>query len=135
MPNLGAVTAREEHGARVSVGRVYDPPERAGRVTLLVDRLWPRGVRKEGAPFDRWVKDVAPTPALRAFYGHRPERFEEFAERYRREIDEDATGAVADLVALAEGSPVLLLTATRDVEHSSATVLAERLRRRLAGRR
>jgi uncharacterized protein YeaO (DUF488 family) len=101
---------------------------------VLVDRLWPRGLAKASAPFDRWLKDVAPSPALRAFYGHRPERFAEFARRYREELRDDPTGAVAELVALARSGPVVLLTATRDLEHSSARVLATHLRRR-RGRR
>ena len=114
----------------VSTGRVYDPPEPSGAPVVLVDRLWPRGLAKASAPFDRWLKDVAPSPALRAFYGHRPERFAEFARRYREELRDDPTGAVAELVALARSGPVVLLTATRDLEHSSARVLATHLRRR-----
>lgn len=118
----------------VTTGRVYEPPAPDGATVLLVDRLWPRGLAKSGAPFDRWLKDVAPTTALRTFYGHRPERFAEFARRYREELREDPTGAVDELVALARSGPVVLRTATRDLEHSSAHVLATHLRRRMARR-
>ncbi len=118
----------------VTTGRVYDPPEPDGATVLLVDRLWPRGLARASAPFDRWLKDVAPSPALRVFYGHRPERFAEFAHRYREELRDDRSGAVGELVALARSGPVVLLTATRDLEHSSAHVLATHLRRRLAHR-
>ncbi|HQU26017.1 MAG TPA: DUF488 family protein [Acidimicrobiales bacterium] len=118
----------------ISTGRVYGPPETDGATVLLVDRLWPRGIAKASAPFDRWLKDVAPSPELRTFYGHRPERFAEFARRYRDELRADPSGALGELVALARSGPVVLLTATRDLEHSSARVLATHLRRRLARR-
>ncbi|HET8991380.1 MAG TPA: DUF488 family protein [Acidimicrobiales bacterium] len=118
----------------VTTGRVYDPPDPDGATVVLVDRLWPRGLATATAPFDRWLKDVAPSTALRTFYGHRPERFAEFAHRYRRELREDSTGAVGELVAIARSGPVVLLTATRDLEHSSAHVLATHLRRRLVRR-
>ncbi len=118
----------------VSTGRVYDPPPSDGATVLLVDRLWPRGVAKASVPFDRWLRGVAPSPALRTFYGHRPERFAEFARLYREELRADPSGALAELVALARSGPVVLLTATRDLEHSSAHVLATHLRRRLARR-
>ncbi|MGH9028789.1 MAG: DUF488 family protein, N3 subclade [Acidimicrobiales bacterium] len=112
---------------RVRGARVED------RLPILVDRLWPRGLRKEGAPFERWLQAVAPSTPLRIFYGHRPERFAEFAMRYRAELAADVDGGFRELVVLARREPVALLTATRDLEHSGAEVLVEELRRRLAG--
>jgi uncharacterized protein YeaO (DUF488 family) len=109
----------------VAVGRVYDPA-RPGPTYVLVDRLWPRGVAKDGAPFQLWCKDVAPSTQLRKWYGHSPERFAEFATRYRREL---ATGsaltALGDLRSTAERADVVLLTATRDLPHSAAVVLRD----------
>lgn len=121
---------REPSGARsasVDVGlvRVYDAPEQ-GPTRVLVDRLWPRGVAKARAPFDEWMKDVAPTPELRKWYGHRPERFKEFSRRYREELRHDpARGALERLRASARSSPVVLVTATKDLEHSGAIVLKD----------
>lgn len=114
----------------VRVRRVYDEPEPADGVRILVDRLWPRGVGKRELHHDAWMKEVAPSTALRTWYGHRPERFEEFARRYREELRAPpAADAYGQLRERARSRTVTLLTATRDVERSAATVLAQRLRR------
>jgi uncharacterized protein YeaO (DUF488 family)/DNA-binding MarR family transcriptional regulator len=111
--------------AEVAVARVYDLPEQGG-VRVLVDRLWPRGVSREAAGLDRWAKEAAPSPELRRWYGHVPERFAEFARRYRAELARPpAREAVEELQELAGRSGVVLLTATRDVERSGAWVLKE----------
>ena len=115
----------------VSVARVYEAPTDEGASRLLVDRLWPRGVRKEGAPFDEWHPEVAPSTALRRFYGHQPERFAAFRERYLGELETDDAEAFAALVERAKHGPLVLLTATKDAEHSGAAVLAEALLARL----
>lgn len=111
--------------ARTSVVRVYEDPGRSeGEHRVLVDRLWPRGLAKAAVDYDEWVKDVAPSTELRRWYGHVPERFEEFAERYRAELGAPpASEAVSRLKGLAKEKPLVLLTATRDVEHSGAVVL------------
>ena len=112
----------------VAIKRVYEPPSRGDGVRILVDRLWPRGLRKDAAHLDQWRKDLSPTTELRKFYGHRPELFAEFAKRYRAELRrKEAAAAVADLVDLARRRPVTLLTAARDLSHSEAAVLASRL--------
>ena len=114
---------------QVGLQRVYDVGGSGYRV--LVDRLWPRGVSKTQAALDEWLKDAAPSSDLRRWYGHRVERFEEFARRYRAELRHPpALAAVDRLVELAHERPVTLLTATRDVEHSGALVLHEVLTRR-----
>jgi uncharacterized protein YeaO (DUF488 family) len=127
---------RGRSASAVRVKRVYEEAEATDGARILVDRLWPRGVRKQDLAFDAWMKGVAPSTDLRKWYGHRPERFEEFARRYRREL---ATGEAADafdeLVQRSASGPVSLLTATRDVEHSGALVLAEALRSAGTGRR
>lgn len=110
-----------------SIHRIYDESVPPGR-KVLVDRLWPRGVKKSEAGLDEWLKDVAPSTELRRWYGHAVDRFDEFARRYRVELDSPpAVGAVAHLLDLAQGGPVLLLTATRDVAHSGARVLYDHL--------
>jgi uncharacterized protein YeaO (DUF488 family) len=112
---------------RFVVARVYDARE-PGRYRVLVDRLWPRGVSKEDAALDEWLKDVAPSTDLRRWYGHEPAKFSEFARRYREELARPpAAQALARLRELAASSPVALVTATRDVEHSGAQVLGDEL--------
>lgn len=105
--------------------RVYEDPGRApGEHRVLVDRLWPRGVKKEALDYDEWPKEVAPSSSLRSWYGHDPERFAEFARRYREELDQPpAASTVARLRDLAGRQRLVLLTATRDVAHSGAAVL------------
>jgi uncharacterized protein YeaO (DUF488 family) len=110
---------------RIRIKRAYGQPARGDGVRLLVDRLWPRGLRKEDARFDAWRKDLAPSTELRQFYGHQPERFAEFTKRYRAELRKaPAKTAVAEVLELAGRRPITLLTATRDLERSGAAVLA-----------
>ncbi|MHB8680870.1 MAG: DUF488 domain-containing protein [Acidimicrobiales bacterium] len=108
----------------MEIVRVYEDPGRQGDYRALVDRLWPRGVRKSDLDMDEWAKDVAPSTDLRRWYGHDPERFAMFARRYRDElIVAPAQPIVARLRAIAVDRNLTLLTATRDVEHSGAVVL------------
>jgi uncharacterized protein YeaO (DUF488 family) len=119
-----------ETARRVSIKRAYEPPARGDGVRILVDRLWPRGLRKEAAHFDQWRKDLSPSTELRQFYGHRPERFAEFAKRYRAELrTQKGAAAVSELVDINRRRPVTLLTASRDLEHSEAAVLAAHVQR------
>jgi uncharacterized protein YeaO (DUF488 family) len=104
---------------------VYDEPGDDG-VRVLVDRVWPRGLRKDAARLDAWRKELAPTTALRKWYGHDPQRFAEFRRRYEAELA-GAGDALAELRALAGKGRLTLLTATRDVAHSNAQVLADLL--------
>ncbi len=111
----------------VGVARIYDDPE-AGSTRVLVDRLWPRGISKHDAAFDEWAKDVAPSPELRKWYGHVPERFSEFARRYREELGRGAAQrGVAALRAAATSRRVVLVTATKDLDHSGAAVIRDLL--------
>lgn len=113
---------------RVRVRRIYDDPSPTDGVRVLVDRIWPRGVSKERAALDEWCKDVAPSTELRKWYAHDPERFGEFVTRYRRELAEPARHAALEhLRELTAERTVTLLTATRLVEISEATVLADLL--------
>ena len=115
---------------QVRVRRAYDEPVPEDGVRVLVDRLWPRGIRKDALDLDDWNKDVAPSAELRGWFGHDPEKFAEFASRYRDELDTVAGRAALDrLRALPRGRPLTLITATKDVEHSQAAVLADLLRK------
>ncbi len=112
-------------GAHVDVGiaRVYDAPAR-GTHRVLVDRLWPRGIAKQDAPFEEWRKGVSPSPTLRKWYGHDPERFAEFARRYRAELTHDpAKEELEGLRTQARTTKLVLVTATKDLERSGAAVL------------
>ena len=116
-------------GSGIRVRRVYEEPGDDDGARVLVDRVWPRGLRKYGAKLNEWAKDVAPSTELRTWYQHDPEKFDEFARRYAAELDEPvAAEAFARLRAQAADGPLTLLTATREVELSQATVLARLLR-------
>ncbi|WP_171163678.1 DUF488 domain-containing protein [Streptomyces sp. I05A-00742] len=112
--------------AQITYRRVYEQTSpREGR-RVLVDRVWPRGVRKEDAHLDAWLRDVAPSGELRRWYGHEPSRFPEFRRRYLAELRDDAhRDAAGELRDLAAHDGLTLLTATKDVDRSQAAVLAE----------
>jgi uncharacterized protein YeaO (DUF488 family) len=117
-----------EPSHKIAIKRVYEPPARGDGARILVDRLWPRGLRKDAAHFDQWRKDLSPSTELRQFYGHRPERFAEFTKRYRAELrGKEAAAAVLEVIDLNRRRPVTLLTASRDLSHSEAAVLATHL--------
>jgi uncharacterized protein YeaO (DUF488 family) len=110
----------------VRVRRVYDDRSPDDGARVLVDRLWPRGLAKDAAGLDEWCRDVAPSPELRKWYGHDPDRFGEFRRRYRDELAEpECAEALAHLRELARQGRLTLLTATRDIPTSGAVVLAE----------
>lgn len=113
-------------GNKVRVRRVYDAPEASDGRRVLVDRLWPRGLSKEKAGLDDWCKQVAPSTELRKWYAHDPDKFEEFAERYRAELDDPERAEALDgLRKHAASGTLTLLTAARRSDISEATVLAE----------
>jgi uncharacterized protein YeaO (DUF488 family) len=111
----------------VSVRRVYEPSPK-GTYRILVDRVWPRGVSKEKAGVDLWLKEVGPSTELRKWFGHDPERFEEFARRYRAELrDSEALQQLKDAVAGHER--IDLVYSAHDEEHNQAVVLRDVLAR------
>jgi uncharacterized protein YeaO (DUF488 family) len=115
---------------RVKVGRPYDARVRGDGWRVLVDRIWPRGLTKQRADLDEWCKQIAPSTEVRQWYGHDPERFEEFGRRYRLELAEpERAEALNHLRKLAERRVLTLLTASKRVDISEAEVLAELLRR------
>lgn len=106
--------------------RVYLPAEETDGYRILVDRLWPRGISKEKAKIDLWLKEVAPSNELRKWFGHDPEHFNEFTERYKAELQ--ASGALEELrQAIQEHPDVTLLYAAHDEQHNNAVVLQELL--------
>ena len=115
------------------IKRTYDPSARSDGRRFLVERLWPRGMKKETVAADAWLKDVAPSTALRQWFGHRLERWEEFRRRYRQELgaNPDAWKPILDAE---EHSPVTLLFSARDVDHNGAVVLRDFLAERQARR-
>jgi uncharacterized protein YeaO (DUF488 family) len=115
----------------IKLVRAYDQPGVDEGVRVLVDRIWPRGLSKERARVDEWLRQVAPSTGLRQWYGHDPERFAEFQRRYRQELSEpEPAAALQHLRDLARHSTVTLVTATKDTGISQAAVLADLLRHR-----
>lgn len=113
---------------KVQVRRVYDTPARGDGNRVLVDRIWPRGLTKEKADLDEWCKTIAPSTELRKWYHHDPERFIEFTRRYHEELAEpERAEALAHLRTLAKDRNLTLLTASKAVNISEATVLAAML--------
>jgi uncharacterized protein YeaO (DUF488 family) len=106
----------------VRIKRVYDAPAKEDGERILVDRLWPRGLSKEKAHLDEWMKDIAPSPALRQWFGHKPERWEEFRARYRQELE--GNPLLDDLSRRAAAGTVTLLYGARDEKRNQAVVLA-----------
>jgi uncharacterized protein YeaO (DUF488 family) len=129
VPDMGRRREEDTMTRQVFLRRVYDDPTSDGGLRVLVDRVWPRGLTKDAAHLDEWIKDVAPSTPLRRWYGHRPERFTEFRRRYLAELANPQPAAAMDrLRQLAHKRRVTLLTATRDIDRSQAAVLAEQLR-------
>jgi uncharacterized protein YeaO (DUF488 family) len=115
--------------ADIRVRRAYDAPSADDGARVLVDRIWPRGLRKDAARLDDWAKDAAPSTELRTWYQHDPAKFDEFRRRYTAELaSPGGQAAIARLRALAADGPLTLVTATRELSLSQAAVLADVLR-------
>ena len=114
----------------IRIKRTYEPREKADGRRILVERLWPRGMRKEALAADAWMKDVAPSTKLRLWFGHREERWAEFRRRYRAELDAVPDAWAPILEAAARGRVTLLYSA-RDTVHNGAVVLQEYLGERV----
>jgi uncharacterized protein YeaO (DUF488 family) len=113
--------------AEIRIKRIYDPPARSDGERILVDRLWPRGIKRDDAELDAWLKDVAPSAALRRWFGHDPQKWTEFKRRYIAELTHNP--AAAELrKAVAASKSVTLLFAAKDNLHNNAAVLRDFLR-------
>jgi uncharacterized protein YeaO (DUF488 family) len=108
------------------VKRAYEPATRGDRTRVLVDRLWPRGLAKDGAHIDLWLREIAPSTALRKWFGHDPAKWKQFRARYFRELDHN-TDTVSQLRALARRGAVTLVYSARDEEHNQAVALRDYL--------
>lgn len=112
----------------IRLKRIYDAAEATDGRRILVDRLWPRGVSREKAALDEWLRDVSPSPELRTWFGHDPAKFEEFRARYLQELEHNP--AARELAGTVRGDkPVTLLFAAKDTEHNQAVVLREFLQK------
>lgn len=107
--------------------RVYEPASRADGFRILVDRVWPRGVSKDEAALGLWLKDVAPSTELRKWFGHKPERWKSFEEKYRAELDRNADAVDQLLKQAREHRTITLLFGAKDEEHNQAVVLRDYL--------
>ena len=118
----------------VNIKRAYDKPGTRDGIRILVDGLWPRGVSKTELKISTWEKAIAPSKALRTWYGHEPAKWAEFHRRYRKELEEPPRREVLDrLVRLAGQGTLTLVFGARDAEHSNAAVIAELIQSRLEG--
>ncbi len=114
--------------ATIRLKRAYEEPSRNDGLRILVERLWPRGLSKQRAAVDVWLKDIAPSPELRRWFGHDPAKWEEFQRHYWAELDANQE-AVAELRRKTREGPVTLVYAARDERHNGALALWEYLRR------
>jgi uncharacterized protein YeaO (DUF488 family) len=112
----------------IRIRRAYEPSARGDGRRLLVERLWPRGMRKEALRLDAWVKDVAPSAELRKWFSHRVDRWTEFQRRYRRELSAHRD-AWSPILEASRRGPVTLLYSAHDPEHNAAVVLRDYLAR------
>lgn len=114
--------------AKIQIKRIYEAASPDDGFRVLIDRLWPRGISKERAALDDWWKDIAPSPELRTWFGHKEERFAEFAEKYRAELSTD-TAAPTHMVTVSEhlaaGENVTLLYGAKDPKINQAVVLRD----------
>lgn len=108
----------------IRVKRAYAPPDSSDGCRVLVDRLWPRGVGKEGARIDEWIREIAPSDELRKWYNHVPDRWPEFRRRYFAELAEK-TELVAELLAISQSGLLTLVFGAKDEEHNNAVALKD----------
>jgi len=115
----------------IRLKRIYENPERSDGLRILVDRLWPRGLTREEAAIDEWMKDIAPSNRLRSWFGHRPERWKEFRKRYTKELNlPDHKNSIDNLARISRIATVTLLYGAKDDDRNNAVALAEFLKRK-----
>ena len=108
----------------IQIKRVYDTPSKSDGYRILIDRIWPRGVSKEEAKLDDWNKDLAPSTELRKWFDHDPEKFDDFSNKYKKEL-KDQTEILKELRQKAKDQTVTLLYGAKDTEHNQAVVLKD----------
>jgi uncharacterized protein YeaO (DUF488 family) len=125
---LTNLSSEDAQAMTIQIKRAYAAPEKSDGFRILVDRLWPRGLTKEKAKVDLWLKDVAPSTELRKWFAHDPERWSEFRSRYLDELKSNSE-PLAQLKEKSAHGPVTLLYAARDEEHNEAVVLKNLLKK------
>ncbi|MEZ5918404.1 MAG: DUF488 family protein [Alphaproteobacteria bacterium] len=115
---------------KIVTWRIYDEG-RPGGYGVLADRLWPRGISKDKAALDEWWKELTPSPALRTWFGHDPQKWDEFREHYLRELSENEAQAKTYLKSVPPGKTLVLLYAAKDTAHSHALILKDYLEEQL----
>ncbi|HXX81678.1 MAG TPA: DUF488 domain-containing protein [Thermodesulfovibrionales bacterium] len=113
----------------IKLKRIYDPFSREDGKRVLVDRLWPRGIKKEDAHIDEWLRDIAPSDTLRKWFSHDPSRWEEFKKRYNAEL-KDKRKLLEELLADSRKGTVTLLFGAKDIERNNAVVIKEALEKK-----
>jgi uncharacterized protein YeaO (DUF488 family) len=114
----------------IEVRRAYEQPQKKDGLRILVDRIWPRGVRKEKAAIDAWVKDIAPSSKLRKWFSHDPAKWQEFKRRYFQELKEK-NDLIKRLQEKAKGQTITLLYSAKDVKYNNAVALKEYIEERI----
>jgi uncharacterized protein YeaO (DUF488 family) len=127
-----ARTRSRRRPAQIGIKRVYDERAPDDGARILIDRLWPRGVAKAALALDAWRPDIAPSHELRRWYGHEPGRYAEFKRRYTQELAPHRAD-ISELAKTFRGRPLTLLTSTRELELSHATVLREMILKAMRG--
>lgn len=116
----------------IQIRRVYDEPLADDGYRVFIDRLWPRGLSKQDFKYDLWCKDLAPSPGLRTWFGHKPERWEGFRERYEAELrTPEQRDRMREVIAQAKRPTITLVYGAKDARHNHALVLADEMRRAL----
>ncbi len=110
----------------IKIKRVYDPPETNDGKRILIDRLWPRGLRKEELKFDEWLKEIAPSNELRKWFSHDPRKYGEFKKRYAKKL-EDKSEILTKIKAESKKRTVTILFSAKDTQHNNAPALKELL--------
>ena len=114
------------------IKRIYEPAVKGDGYRILVDRLWPRGISKVAAHIDLWMRDIAPSTALRQWFNHDPSKWEEFRRRYQAELQEK-TALLATITEQAKTGPVTLVYSAKDEQHNQAVALQSFLEERKSG--
>lgn len=108
----------------MTIKRIYEKPDKDDGYRVLVDRLWPRGISKENVKIDEWIKDIAPSTELRQWFGHEPERYDEFRKRYKEEL-KSHTDELKRLKSISKKQKLTLLYSAKDTQFNQAVVLME----------
>ncbi len=119
---------------KIHIKRIYEDKAQGDGTRILVDRIWPRGIKKEDAEIDDWAKDLAPSTEARKDFNHDPDKFEEFSERYEQELEQsDEVQDYIDKLKADKPQNLTLLFAAKDTEHNHALVLQKYLQKHIAG--